>query len=280
MVLSTAHGASTLFAAEWNDAVFALKYLDSTVDHARYSSAAMGAATFDATSTAHGLLPVLTGESSKFLSSTGAFMALTSLNVNQVSSAASGICPLGTTVSQTYLSSTGGWNDMGHEMWKRYTTGTATTMFSELSTFVSELATVTSWAYPLYVLRIPPFVQQSKVDLSVGICSCSSNVVSTYAVLFMQGAPRPGSNQPIDPKTTVTLSTKVSGVLWGYFPTTSAWATFTTQITISGGQVYTFYALSTTAPKLKIRNILITGTTDDPQYPADVWTTAWGSTVG
>jgi hypothetical protein len=292
MALSTAHGASTLFSSEWNDAVFALKYLDSTVDHGRYSSVAAGTM-FDVTSTAHGLTPVLTGESSKFLSSTGGYIALSSININPISSAVGGIAPLGTTYSSQFLTSTGGWaapttvntnlistGNLPTEMWKRYTTGTATTMFADLSTYVGTLATVTSWAYPLYEIQIPPWVQPSKVDLTVSVATCSTNTVSTSVLLITNWELRAGSNQPIDPKTTVTLSTKLAGVITSYFPATSAWVAFSTIISIVGGECLAFWALSTTAPIVKIKDIKLIGTTAAPIYPADVWTTACGTIVG
>jgi hypothetical protein len=276
MVLSTAHGASTLFAAEWNDMVYALNHADSTVDHQAYSSNT----NWNVTSSAHGLCPSFPQLSSQFLSGTGGWSALTSDDINVVSSAAQGLMTALTGTSTVFFNGHNEWATLENEMWKKYTTGNATTMFSDLSTYVGSLATVTSWAYPLYSIHIPPFVQQSKVDISVGVASCSSATANTYALLFMQAAQRPGSNQPIDPKTTVTLSTKVQGVLFAVFPTTSAWATFTTQITVVGGETYTFYALSTTAPIIKIRNLLITGATAAAQYPTDAWTTSIGTTYG
>jgi hypothetical protein len=275
MVLSTAHGASTLFAAEWNDMIYALNHADSTVDHSAMSSNT----NWNATTSAHGYLPNLDTFSTKFLSSTGGWSALTSDDINVVSSAAQGLMTALTGTSTVFFNGHNEWATLENEMWKKYTTGNATTMFSELSTFAATAA-ASSWAYPLYSIHIPPYVQQSKVDISVGVCSCSSNTANSYCLLFVQGAQRAGSNNLVDFKTTATLSTKIAGVLFGYFPTTSAWATYTTQITIVGGETYTFYALSTTAPYVKIRNILITGATAAPQYPTDAWTTSIGTTYG
>jgi hypothetical protein len=253
MVLSTAHGASTLFAAEWNDMIYALNHADSTVDHQAMSSNT----NWNATTSAHGYLPSLDTFSTKFLTSTGGWAAPTTANTNLIST-----------------------GNLPTEMWKAYTTGTATTMFAELSTFVGALATVTSWAYPIYSVRIPNYVLPSKVDVTVTAATCSTNVVNTSVLLFVQAAPRAGSNQPVDFKTTATLSTKMPGVIFGIFPSCSSWAVFSTIMTIAGGETYTFYALSTTAPLVKIKDFKFIGTTAVPQYPADVWTTAYGSTVG
>jgi hypothetical protein len=241
MVLSTAHGASTLFVTEWNDAVYAIKYMDSTVDHGRYSSAANSAVDFDATSTAHGLLKVLSG------------------------------------TSTTFLDGDMNWTSLTNEVFRAYTTGTATTMFSALSTYVSGGgAAASSWAYLLYYIQVPQFVAPSRIDFTMSCAACSSNTASSCVVLVCDVPPNVGGVK--DFVTTATLSTKKSDTITGYFPTTSNWATFTTQFRIVGGQAITIWALSTTAPVLKVKDIYITGVVSTAVYAQDAWGAICGST--
>jgi hypothetical protein len=171
------------------------------------------------------------------------------------------------------------WNELQYQaLMRQYTTGTGTTMFADLSTYAQTLAT-TSACQPLFQIKIPPWVLPSRIDFSMGCAACSSNTANSYCVLVLDSCPRVAMGQ-MDFITTATLSTSKAGVITGYFPTTSSWATFTTQFRIVGGQTITIAGLSTTAPVMKIKDIKIQGTpTTQTMLVSDTWTTNCGSTL-
>ena len=164
------------------------------------------------------------------------------------------------------------WNELVFQaLGRSFTTGTNTTMYSNTASTYLVGGVTSSFAYPLLMITIPPFVLPSKVDMNISCATCSTNVVNTSVILVCDG--KPGNNfQSQDFKTTATLSTRIQGVITGYFPTTSNWATFSTQITICGGQVIAIYGMSTTAPACKIRNITFTGNASTTQMiTSDSW---------
>jgi hypothetical protein len=209
--------------------------------------------------------------------STGDY-AITAHTHNVATNTTIGFLPVLSGASSQFLTSTGGWNTLEKEMYRAYTTGNGSTLFAALSTYVSTLAT-TSKAQPLYSICVPPYVGPSRIDISLSVAACSSNTANSYCVIVSDCKSRTDLGTH-DFVTTATLSTSKAGVIFGYFPTTSNWATFTTQMRIVGGQWITIYALSTTAPLLKVKDIKIMGTISTAVYPGDTWDSLCGSTQG
>jgi hypothetical protein len=250
---------------------FSTQFLTSTGGWAALSTANIN----NMTSAAGGLITGAT-YSTRFLSSTGGFAALTSLTMNVMSSVAGGII-VGATYSTQFLTSTGGWSVVDPAIYYRYTTGTGTTFFIAAGPQVATV-TNTSRAQPLISVQVPPWIQPSKVDVSIATWACSSAAAANIAwIICMDGYP-PSSFGGMEFPITGAAVRMNPGILWAFPCCSSGYATYTTQMRISGGQNLTIAALTTSLVLLQYSSFKITGTTAAILAPSSIWSTTLLST--
>jgi len=167
-------------------------------------------------------------------------------------------------ISTQYLTSTGGWADL--YLSQRFTTNTPgdSVLFLDSSAYSNPNAiNSTAMMYPICEFMVPQWIQNSRIVLGVYLSACSSSVdyTSTNMTGFYlksgRGCMKSSAGVPLPS----TLWWQVPGVIQ-FIPVntgTSAATAFSTEMEVTGSEVFSLYALSTAAVQIKCEQFTITG---------------------
>ena len=201
---------------------------------------------YNASSTAHGFMPILSGDTTTFLDGAGAW-----------------------TDPSDYVNET---------VYRKFSTGASTdetTFWTTSSTNWNASAVATSYFYPVIEVCIPQWIQQSRVTMTMVVAACTSAtaggttgnsgfyIKSGRGYMGAAGLEMPGS----------TLYTMIPNMISYYAidSGTSGVDTYSTQLNIIGGETFTIYALSTESNQIKLTSLAFSGISTDIVTPGTTW---------
>jgi len=185
--------------------------------------------------------------------------------IHNATSTAHGLLPKlkGITAPQEFLASTGGWAMLNQ--WFAFSTSAGTLMqtpyLNSGTVYSNPLAAGTTYMYPVFELVIPPFVQKSRVEITMLMGACSTGVVgsgnSGFYLKSGRGCMQSSCGIPLGASTRYW---EIPGMIkfFAVNTGTSGYTSLSTEIEIVGGEVFTLYALSTES-QIRVEQIALIG---------------------
>jgi hypothetical protein len=220
-----------------------IKVVDHSLDDSDYHAGFEDKTLFNVGTSAHGFMVKLSGTSTTVFTGVGAYSDILSVE--------------------------------GKSIRRKFSTGNASTdptLWTTSSTNWNSNAVATSIMFPVLEIVIPPWVEQSKVGLQLVVAACSSNTdvgadINAGFYLY-SGRSRMGSTHGLVLDAS-TLYGRIPGMVT-YFQVdtgTSGTDTYSTELSIVGGEVFTLFALSTNANQIKLTSMKFTGLSTDVTFP-------------